>query len=146
MKGQCEILRHSKGFFLIEVIVVITLASVLFAMMFSYFGTAVLDSAQPIIRMDQTLALTQVAEQITADYRYKLDKEEHPLDALKNNLAANPSGYGSDYSVEVNDFFKFDTDRKDVPFIEGGLEKKFLKVKIRHDQTHEALTLLFTEQ
>jgi prepilin-type N-terminal cleavage/methylation domain-containing protein len=135
MKAVPKSLKNSKGFSLIEVIVVITVASVLFAMMFSYFGTSILDSAQPIIRLSQTLGLTQIAEQITSDFRQNPD-----LDVLKTNLAT-PSYYGQDYDVIINDFFKFNGNRKTVP----GTQADFLIVKISQAQTNETITLLFTE-
>ena len=141
MNGRLKSLKNSKGFSLIEVIVVITVASVLFAMMFSYFGTSILDSAEPVIRLNQTLTLTQTAEQITAHYRQDPTAD---LNILKANLTNNPSQYGEDYSIETNEFIKF-ISRNDVP-VTGGDPENILKVKIRQDDTHETITLLFTKQ
>lgn len=135
-------LADSKGFSLIEVIVVITVASVMFAMMFSYFGTAVLDSAQPVVRMNQTLALTQTAERITEHYK------QNPtgflnLFFLKLTLNFFPFVYGQDFSVITNKFIKFVSysDTTDTDW-----DPRTLKVQILQDQTHETITLLFTKQ
>ena len=135
-------LTDSKGFSLVEVIVVITVASVMFAMMFSYFGTAVLDSAQPVVRMNQTLALTQTAERITEHYK------QNPtgflnLFFLKLTLNFFPFVYGQDFSVITNKFIKFVSysDTTDTDW-----DPRTLKVQILQDQTHETITLLFTKQ
>lgn len=134
-------LKNPQGFSLIEVILVLTIASVLFAMMFSFFGTSILDSSQPVIRLGRTLTLTQTAERITARYRQDPTAD---LNLLKTSLVSNPSLYGADYSVLTNEFIKF-VSANDTP-IAGGDPETILKVKIRQDQTHETLTLLFAKQ
>ena len=141
MKCQFKSVKDSKGFSLIEVIVVITVASVMFAMMFAYFGTPILDSAQPVIRLSQTLSLTQTAERITAHYKQDPTAD---LNILKANLTSNPSQYGQDYSIVINEFIKF-FGNNDIP-INNPDPENILKVKIRQDQTHETITLLFTKQ
>jgi len=142
MKSQFKSLKNSKGFTLIEVIVVITVASVIFTMMFAYFGTPVLDSAQPVIRLNQTLALTQTAERITAHFR-----QDHTADlnVLKTNLTNNPSQYGQNFSIVTNEFVKF-SKNNDTKVKKKKDPKNILKVKIRQDQTNETITLLFTQQ
>jgi len=137
---ELESFKNSRGFSLIEVIVVIMVASVLFAMMFSYFGTTILESSEPVIRLNQTLSLTQTAERITAHYR----QDPSRLYKLKKNLTKNPSQYGQDYSIVTNEFIKF-IGYNDVP-AKGGDPENILKVKIRQDQTNETITLLFTKQ
>jgi prepilin-type N-terminal cleavage/methylation domain-containing protein len=143
MKAVPKSLKNSKGFSLIEVIVVITVASVLFAMMFSYFGTSLLDSAQPVVRLNQTLGLTQTAERITEHYRQNPTGNWNLL-ILKIYLTYYPSRYGQNYSLVTNKFIKF-VNGMDVTATGWDTRDK-LKVQIQQDQTHETITLLFTKQ
>ena len=134
-------LQNSEGFSLIEIIITITVTSALFAMMFAYFGTSVKESSQPVNKLNQTFGLTQTAERITAHYRQDTSAD---LNILKENLTKMPTLYGEDYSVVTNEFVKFDKGN-DIPVTKKDL-KNILKVKIRHDDTNETITLLFTRQ
>ena len=139
MTRRC--LKNPQGFSLIEVILVLTISSVVFAMMFSFFGTTILDSSQPVIQLGKSLALNQTAEKITARYRQDSTAD---LNLLKTSLNTTPSLYGLDYSVLFNEFIKFVSGNDTL--IAGGDPETLLKVKIRQDQTHETITLLFRQE
>jgi type II secretory pathway pseudopilin PulG len=130
-------LKNSMGFSLIEIIVTITIASTLFAMMFAYFGSSIFESSKSVTRLNKTLGLTQTAERITAHYRMDPSAD---LSILQKNLAKNSSQYGQNYSIVLNQFIKF------INYNDTPANSNILKVKIRQDDTNETLTLLFTEQ
>jgi prepilin-type N-terminal cleavage/methylation domain-containing protein len=61
--------NHQAGFTLIEIIVAIVVAAVMASMFASYFGTALTQSSVPITRLQKTLELHQVMENIVTDYK-----------------------------------------------------------------------------
>ncbi len=60
--------NHQAGFTLIEVIVTLVLASVIAAMLSSFFGTSLTRSGEPIQRLMNSTNLQQVMENIVSDY------------------------------------------------------------------------------
>jgi prepilin-type N-terminal cleavage/methylation domain-containing protein len=133
--------RNQKGFSLIEVILVIILSSVAFAMMAGYFRTTMTDSALPIHRLSHAMALKQIAERITEAYNQDPTAD---LNVLKNSLAATPAVYGQNYTVVINAFIKF-VSQGDVLALSGDPED-LLKVQIQQNDTNETLTLLFARE
>ncbi len=124
-----------------EVIVIIIVAAVSFAMIFQYFGSFITDSSIPIHRLNNAMELKQTAERITENYHQDPSAD---LNVLKGNLSGNPSNYGQNFTVEYNEFVKF-VSQNDTATSEGDPED-LLKVKIRHDTTNETITLLFVRQ
>jgi prepilin-type N-terminal cleavage/methylation domain-containing protein len=138
---RLKYLKNQKGFSLIEIIITVTIASTLFAMMFAYFGSSIFESTKPVTQLSKSLSLTQTAEKITANYRQDPSVD---LKILQKNLVKNPSQYGQNYSIVLNQFIKF-INYNDTP-AKGKDPKNILKVKIRQDDTNETITLLFTQQ
>ncbi len=60
--------NHQAGFTLIEVIVTLVLASVIAAMLSSFFGTSLTRSGEPVQRLMNSTNLQQVMENIVSDY------------------------------------------------------------------------------
>ena len=139
MTSLTKHINSSHGFSLIELILVITVGGLAFTMMAVYFSTAMTDSAEPVIRRDQSMSLTETAERISAHYREDTGAD---LNIIRTGLNTDPDQYGNDYTVETNEFITF-TNGNDVP-ISGGDPEDVLKVRIRHNQTNETLTLVFT--
>lgn len=134
-------IRNKKGFSLLEVILVITLSAVAFTMMAEYFGTTITDSAVPIHRLSDAMELKQIAERITEVYQ---QDSEADLNVLKDSLTNTPGVYGSNFTVVMNAFIKF-VSQNDALVVSGDLED-LLKVKIRHNDTNETITLLFARE
>ena len=63
-----KFLNVQSGFTLLEVIVVLVIAGIVAAMVFTYFGSAFTSSVFPISRLQQVSNLRLVMENITADY------------------------------------------------------------------------------
>ncbi len=141
MKIKPFLLQNNKGFSLIEIIVTIIVASVAFTMIFKYFGSFITDSSAPIRRLNSAMELKQTAELIRENYHQDTSAD---LNSLKNNLSTNPSLYGQNFTVEYNQFIKF-INQNDTPISVGDPEN-LLKIKIRHDKTNEAITLLLVRQ
>ena len=75
--------NHQAGFTLIEVIVTLVLASVIAAMLSSFFGTSLTRSGEPIQRLMNSTNLQQVMENIVSDY--------NRLNALNSRYKWQPS-------------------------------------------------------
>lgn len=122
----------SKGFSLIEVIVGIVIFAILATLFISFLGSPLRDSVQPMVRLQSTMALQQVMEDIRADFTVNKD-----LAALK--MAIDAGAYGS-YTVVQNGYITFD----------GGLEAvdttdlDLLKVTIKGTTDELSLTRLFS--
>ena len=141
MNNNNTVIGNQKGFSLIEVIIIIIVAAIAFAMIFKYFGTFITDSSIPIHRLNHAMELKQSAERITEYYK---QNPAANLNALKGSLNGNPDRYGQNFTVEYNGFIKF-VSQNDTA-ISGGDTDDLLKVKIRHDITKETITLLFREE
>ena len=141
MNKKTSIFFSRHGFTLLEVIATMMMASILFSMVTVYFSYSIQQSALPVVQLNQSLALSQTAERITAHYRSDMTAD---LNILKNNLSVNPNQYGQDYTVVTSAFVKFQGGN-DVPIADGD-PQNLLKIKIREDHTHETITLLFTQQ
>ena len=61
--------KNQKGFTLLEIIVTLTVASVLGTIIFLYMNTSLTRSTEPVTRIQTTYSLNQIVEQITADYK-----------------------------------------------------------------------------
>lgn len=141
MRIKPFLLRNNKGFSLIEIIVIIIVASIAFTMIFKYFGSFITDSSVPIHRLNSAMELKQTAELIMENYHQDTSAD---LNSLKNNLSTNPFLYGQNFTVEYNQFVKF-VNQNDTAIAAGDPED-LLKIKIRHDKTNEAITLLVVRQ
>ena len=141
MKVKPFLLWNNKGFSLIEIIVIIIVASVAFTMIFKYFGPFITDSSAPVHRLNSAMELKQTAELIIENYHQNTSAN---LNFLKNNLSTNPYIYGQNFTVEYNQFVKF-VNQNDTAIATGDPED-LLKIKIRHNKTNEAITLLLVRQ
>lgn len=129
--------KPSAGFTLVEVIVVFTLAGILFSMMLAYFSTNILDTARPVVQLNQALSLVETAERITAHYQ----SNKTNLTILRNNLDNAPNDYGGNFTVVTNEYIDLSSYNDTVTAVTD-----ILKVKIRHTETNETLTLVFSKQ
>ncbi len=141
MKFNPAAIPNSKGFSLIEVIIIIIIASVAFTMIFKFFGSFVTDSSIPVHRLSHALELKQVAERITEPYRLDPTKS---LSTKHWALNSFPQIYGENFTVIYNEFIKF-AGYNDTELSMGDTED-MLKVKIKHNVTNETITLLFVRQ
>ncbi len=108
---------NHQGFTLIEVIVTIIVSSILAVLLTQVMKGHISRSIWPLEKMDEGLALHDVMDRITADYRRLLISDQQPLVALQNQINAGgaPGGYwfGLPYatSMQIVDSYCFDLDQ-----------------------------------
>ncbi len=138
--------NRDKGFTLVEIIIAIVVAAILAAMVFSYSGTTLTQSVQPLNQAAKTMALQKVMENIFTDYNsnYKAD-----LAGIQTKIGAEgtvcsaetPCIYGQGYTVVDNHFIKF-VDNSEAPLAAGDPQNT-LKVTVKND-LDETLSILLT--
>ena len=122
-----------QGFSLIEVIIGIVVFGILAIIFISFLGSPLTDSVQPVVRLENTMLLQRVMEDIRADFKANKD-----LAALKTAIDAGT--YGT-YTVEHNDYIKF-TGNSEVA---DSTDLDLLKVTIKNTTGDFTLTLLFSD-
>lgn len=133
------------GFTLLEIIVTLTILSVLGVIVYQFMSSSLVRSAQPFSVLAKTFVLREVAENITADYLQNIPRN---VPALKTSIGAEGSQHINDgycpaatscrYSVVDNHYIAFDENRMEIPTT----TQKLLKVTIRSDQ-NETITMVF---
>lgn len=134
---------RGQGFTLLEVIAGLVLISIMAAMLVTFMGTGVTQSANPVIMAQDGAYLNQIMENMTADYKYLLATAQSPLSQLSTNIG-NTNHYSDashPYTVVENTYISFPSGSS---VGEGGnINNKFLKVTISYKNL--TLTTLFTE-
>ena len=133
--------QNNKGFTLIESIIAIVAAAILATMVFSYSGTSLTKSAQPLIQSKTSMDLEKVMENISADYNKYFKKDLVTIQSKIGTPGAGPitTSYGT-YILVDNDFYIVTV--RDPPLAE---DNKILRVTIKND-LGETLTMLLTKQ
>jgi prepilin-type N-terminal cleavage/methylation domain-containing protein len=133
--------QNNKGFTLIESIIAIVAAAILATMIFTYSGTSLTKSAQPLIQSKASMDLEKVMENILADYNKYFKKDLVALQTKIGTPGAGPitTNYGT-YILVDNDFYVVAV--RDPPLAE---DNKILRVTIKND-LGETLTILLTKQ
>jgi prepilin-type N-terminal cleavage/methylation domain-containing protein len=139
------------GFTLIEIIITLVIASILAVMLYSYFGTAITHSGDPLIRLNSAMNIQSVMENITSNYKsvYIESSSSFNLEALKPTIGAAGvsmnNSYGQ-YKVIENHYITFDTNRQEQPDSGSPPSNSYLKVTVQDSTTGEKLTVLFSRQ
>lgn len=139
-----------KGFTLLEVIITMTIAAILATILVSFMGSSLTGSVTPLLRVQNASTLSQVFENITADYN-KLNADDVgnntsvALSTLNtnidngNNTASNP--YYGPYTIVYKNYVSFDGGGNQIVDTSGS--NKVLKVTLR--QGDQTITTLFTK-
>jgi prepilin-type N-terminal cleavage/methylation domain-containing protein len=140
-------LTYRRGFTLLEIIVTLTILSVLGVMVYQFMGSSLIRSVEPFSTLAKTFVLREVAENITADYLQSIPRN---VPALKTSIGAEGSAHINDgycpatadcrYTVVDNHYIAFDANRMEIPTA----TEKLLKVTIRSDQ-NETITMVFVQ-
>ena len=124
-----RIAEDSRGFTLIEVIVMIIISSILSAALVQVAGTALTSSTTPLKRFQAELVLRQTMENFYEHF-LRVYKPDEDLAKLKKRIGkegkTKSNTYG-DYIVVYNRFITFDADDNEI---EGGTS--LLKVVIKN--------------
>jgi len=140
-------LANRRGFTLLEIIVTLTILSILGVIVFQFMRSSLVRSTEPFSIVAKTFVLREVAENITADYLQNIPRN---VPALKASIGAEGSehinsGYcpvtaDCRYSVVDNHYIAFDGYRMEIPTT----AQKLLKVTIRGEQ-NETITMVFIQ-
>jgi prepilin-type N-terminal cleavage/methylation domain-containing protein len=125
------------GLTLIEIVISLVIVSILGAMLYSYFGTAITHSGDPIARMNSALGLQKVMENITADYMANYPSDLATLQTNVGDVGSSNPSYGS-YTVVENHFITWGPSHNELT---GG--SKCLKVTVKNS-LGETLTQIYT--
>jgi len=131
-----------RGFTLLEVIITLVVVAVVGAMLFSYFGSSLIQSSTPINRLHTTFSLQQALENITADYRKNYTANLTGLQALVVSEGTSQNNSYGQYSVVENRFIKF-SGTSEAAWATGD-PQNLLKVTIKN-VNGERLTRIFTK-
>jgi prepilin-type N-terminal cleavage/methylation domain-containing protein len=144
MKAEDHPFTPNCGFTLLEIIVTLTVASVLGTIIFLYMNTSLTRSTEPVTRIQKTYSLNQIAEQITADYKkLKGINGDYDLATLQTNIQNgnddSKTPYYGEYSQSTK-WLQFDSARDELP---GDNGDRILKVAITSN--NQTITVLFTK-
>jgi len=98
--------KRQKGFTLLEILITITFAAILGAMLIQFLGSSMTQSATPVILAKEAYSLNQIIEKMTAHYKMLLVTDADPLATFKlhvengNNSANSP--YFGPYSIQAS--------------------------------------------
>jgi prepilin-type N-terminal cleavage/methylation domain-containing protein len=128
----------SAGFTLVEIIVTLTVSSILVVLLLQFIGTSVSRSVQPLTAFQQETALQSLMENMNADYKYLLLTDPSPLVTFKARVESNH--YGT-YTVLASDYIAFDAAHTETACDATSDDCRLLKVTIASDG--QSLTALF---
>jgi prepilin-type N-terminal cleavage/methylation domain-containing protein len=145
--------RHQSGLTLLEIIVTLTVASILGTIIFMYMNTSLTRSAEPVVLVQKAYALNQIIEQMTADYNSLLDADSSTaLTILRTNIQNGNDDSNSPYHGEYSEstkWLQFDNTRNELS---GDNGDRILKAVITIDEetiggikiAEQKVTVLFT--
>jgi prepilin-type N-terminal cleavage/methylation domain-containing protein len=145
--------RHQSGLTLLEIIVTLTVASILGTIIFMYMNTSLTRSAEPVVLVQKAYALNQIIEQMTADYNSLLDADSSTaLTILRTNIQNGNDDSNSPYYGEYSEstkWLQFDNTRNELS---GDNGDRILKAVITIDEetiggikiAEQKVTVLFT--
>jgi prepilin-type N-terminal cleavage/methylation domain-containing protein len=139
--------KESGGFTLIEVIVSLTVASILSAMLVSFMGSNVVQSANPVLLAQNGAYLNQIMENMGSDYKYLMATSTAPLTTFIANVGAEGTSQ-SHYADVSHPYTVVHNHRISFPSGSPVTEQtdstgKILKVTIQYRTL--SVTALFTE-
>lgn len=149
-------IKNSRGFTLIEVIVSLVVAGILGAMLITFMGSDVVQSANPVILAQNGAYLNEIMENMTADYKNLLSTDSSPMSTFMTNVGAEGTQQNR-YSVADGSRPYTIVDRHGIQFAATGSPvtetgdntnpPNILKVTIRYPAGTGGMTLtaLFTK-
>lgn len=156
MKRSCRcssdfvfyIINRYYGFTLIEIVVSLTLLSILASLSIQLINTAMQQSTAPLSAVRSELALSEVMEKMTADYKWVLLTSPAPLETFRLRAVNGNSPAAAPYFGEYEIATKYLNFVQEGAFFRESQEAcaadcKTLKVTIRLGE--QRLTALFTQ-
>ena len=138
----------NNGFTLIELIIVLVIASVVATMMYQFVSTSTIKKSDPIFSLNKSLKLHEVMENITSDYLNALNNNTLNLVSLQGKIGGiqvHTNNYGT-YGVVENKFIKFVSNAEAAAPAGDPESGKLLKVTIQDSNgSGENLTVLYAQ-
>lgn len=136
---------NNRGFTLLEIIVTLTMASVLGTVVVMYMSTSLTRSVEPITFIQNSFSLNQIVEQITADYKGLLDNDSSTALTILRTYIQNGNNdsntpYYGEYTQSTK-WLQFDSAGDELP---GDNGDRTLKVVITSN--NKSITVLFTKE
>jgi prepilin-type N-terminal cleavage/methylation domain-containing protein len=131
-------LSDKSGFTLIEIIVTLTVTAILSVMLVQFMGTSLSRSAEPILSLQEGMALQGIFENMNADYKQLLLTDNTPLVTFKTRVET--AGYYGTYALPDSKYVLFDGAQVEMPC--NTPDCRILKVTISIGD--HSLTSLFT--
>ena len=75
-------IRNSRGFTLIEVIVSLVVAAILGTIIYTFIGSTVVQSANPVLLAQKGAYLNGIIENMTGDYKLLMATSTSPMDTF----------------------------------------------------------------
>lgn len=126
-----------QGFSLIELVVAVTLMSIVGLILVQFMGTAVTQSGLPLTMVVDNYEVLEVVETLNADYRERLEDEGVNFDLSAFESSVDNRGHAS---VSVSTAYVGFNDAGEE--IAPGEDTRFLKVKVTKGQN--STTVLYT--
>ena len=146
-RGRFAKVSNQKGLTILEIIVTIVIAAILGTVLVQVMSTSLTQSSVPITLLQNTYSISQIIEEMTADYEELYDENEKKYDisTLKTyiengNVSSNTPYYGP-YSVDEIDYIRFDASENQE--LDSSGDNNILKVSI--SSNNQSLTVLFTK-
>ncbi len=137
----------NNGFTLLELIVVIVVASIAATMVYQFVYTSSVKSTTPIFSLGHSIKIHDTIEIITSDYLQNHTSDLAPLQASIGSTEGSEQNndYGS-YRIIENHFIKFVSNSEQAAPAGDPENGKLLKVIIESLSTGERLTVLYHKQ
>jgi prepilin-type N-terminal cleavage/methylation domain-containing protein len=140
-------MKDRRGFTLLEVIVSLIVASILGAMMVAFMGSAVVQSANPVLLAQNGAYLNQIVESMGAEYKYLMKTSTTPLTTFIANVGAEGTSQ-TRYADASHPYTVVDNHRISFPSGSSVTEApdaagKILKVTVKYQDL--TVTALFAE-
>lgn len=138
---------NDRGLTILEIIVTIVIAAILGTVLVQVMSTSLTRSSIPITLLQNTYSISQIIEEMTADYEelYDENEREYDISTLKTyiengNVSSNTPYYGP-YSLDYIDYIKFDASYNEIADASG--DDIILKAII--SANNQSITVLFTK-
>jgi prepilin-type N-terminal cleavage/methylation domain-containing protein len=145
-------MNQNGGFTLIEVIVTLIVAAILGTVLFTFMGSTMRGSVQPLLGVQNANTAGQVMENIITDYN-KLNFDDIgssttvalstlKTDVQNGNVSTNTPYFGA-YTIVYNDYVTLNSNGATAPIADTTGNNWTLRVSIK--QGSQTLTTLFTK-
>ncbi len=133
---------NDRGLTILEIIVTIVIAAILGTVLVQVMSTSLTRSSVPITLLQNTYSISQIIEEMTADYEELYDEylKEYDISTLKTYIETNSPNYGT-YSVDEIKYIKFDA--SNIQEDDGTGDNNILKATI--SLNNQSITVLFTK-